>query len=51
VVRHEQQPLEFLGAAASTGLLCMSLAWVLFDFTEDGPPPPGGGLSPPPRQQ
>jgi hypothetical protein len=28
------QPLEFLGTAVSTGVMCMALAWVLFDFDE-----------------
>lgn len=39
------QPLEFLATAASTGVMCMALAWVLFDFTDT--PPPGGNFSSP----
>jgi hypothetical protein len=39
------QPFEFLATAASTGVMCMALAWVLFDFTDS--PPPGGNFSSP----
>jgi hypothetical protein len=40
-----KQPFEFLATAASTGVMCMALAWVLFDFTDS--PPPGGNFSSP----
>ncbi|WIA30912.1 hypothetical protein OEZ86_000964 [Tetradesmus obliquus] len=38
-------PFEFLATAASTGVMCMALAWVLFDFSDS--PPPGGNFSSP----
>eukprot|EP00882_Tetradesmus_deserticola_P014931 GHRQ01015888.1.p1 GENE.GHRQ01015888.1~~GHRQ01015888.1.p1 ORF type:complete len:175 (+),score=24.38 GHRQ01015888.1:79-603(+) len=38
-------PFEYLATAASTGVMCMALAWVLFDFTDS--PPPGGNFSSP----
>jgi hypothetical protein len=40
-----KQPFEFLATAASTGVMTMALAWVLFDFTDS--PPPGGNFSSP----
>lgn len=39
------QPVGYLGCAAMTGVMCMAVAWVLFDFTED--PPDGGNFSSP----
>lgn len=35
------QPFQYLGCAASTGLMVMAFAWVLLDFSED--PSDGGG--------
>jgi hypothetical protein len=33
------QPVSYLGTAVVTGVLTMSVAWILFDFTDT----PGGG--------
>lgn len=41
------QPFEFLGTCASSGVMCMALAWVLLDFTDN---PPGGSNFSSPRK-
>jgi hypothetical protein len=43
--RQQKKPVSFVGCRASTGLMTMSLAWVLFDFTDA--PPPGGDFNAP----